>query len=130
MDRRPKGWCDWEGNIACRNYNIGKWHTAEEVTEDWLAIAAAFPYLELRAQVITDEGEGEIAAEWAVREGDAALIEPIGLLEPPGTFSLTRARSWPSFSARDVSAASRWRGWLKRSRRCGAPVPDGGTRSH
>ena len=79
----PKGWCDWEGNIACRNYNIGKWPTAEEVTEDWLAIAAAFPYLELRAQVITDEGEGEIAAEWAVREGDAALVEPIGLLEPP-----------------------------------------------
>jgi hypothetical protein len=73
----PHGWCDWDGRIGCSNYNIGKWPTVEEVTEDWQAMAAAFPYLSLHAQLITDEGEGEVAATWAVRDGKAALVEPV-----------------------------------------------------
>ncbi|HEY9372556.1 hypothetical protein [Streptomyces sp.] len=73
----PHGWCDWDGKIGCSNYNIGKWPTVEDVTEDWQAIAAAFPYLNLHAQVVTDEGEGEVAATWAVRDGEAALVEPV-----------------------------------------------------
>ena len=78
----PHGWCDWDGNIGCSNYNIGKWPSVEEVTEDWTAIAEAFPYLSLHAQLVTDEGEGEVAATWAVREGKAALVEPAGQLAP------------------------------------------------
>ena len=74
----PHGWCDWDGRIGCSNYNIGKWPSVEEVTEDWTAIAAAFPYLDLHAQLVTDEGEGEVAATWAVRDGKAALVEPVG----------------------------------------------------
>jgi hypothetical protein len=73
----PKGWCDWDGKIGCSNYNIGKWPTIEEVTEDWQAIAGAFPYLSLHAQLVTDEGEGEVAAMWAVKDGKAALVEPV-----------------------------------------------------
>ncbi|MER7361877.1 hypothetical protein [Nonomuraea wenchangensis] len=73
----PHGWCDWDGRIGCSNYNIGKWPTTEEVTEEWQAIAAAFPYLTLHAQLVTDEGEGEVAATWAVQGGKAALVEPI-----------------------------------------------------
>lgn len=78
----PHGWCDWDGNIGCSNYNIGKWPSVEAVTEDWTAIAEAFPYLNLHAQLVTDEGEGEVAATWAVRDGKAALVEPAGQLAP------------------------------------------------
>lgn len=76
----PKGWCDWDGRIGCSNYNIGKWPTEAEVTEDWQTIAAAFPYLNLHAQLVADEGDGELLATWAVRDGEAALVEPAGLI--------------------------------------------------
>jgi hypothetical protein len=73
----PHGWCDWDGNLGCSTWNIGKWPDAEEVTEDWQKIAAAFPYLDLHAQCITDEGDGQVAAQWRVTGGQAALVEPI-----------------------------------------------------
>lgn len=66
----PKGWCDWDGTIGCSTWNIGKWPSHEAVTEDWTAIAAAFPYLDLVAQLVTDEGAGEVAGEWVVRNGE------------------------------------------------------------
>ncbi|GGO62987.1 hypothetical protein [Nonomuraea cavernae] len=74
----PKGWCDWDGRIGCSTYNIGKWPTVEELTADWEIIAAAFPFLKLHAQVVTHEGEDEVAATWAVMGGRAALVEPVG----------------------------------------------------
>lgn len=77
----PHGWCDWDGRIGCSDYNIGKWPSLEEVCEDWATIAAAFPYLDLHAQLVTDEGAGVVAATWAVRNGEATLVEPIGLLD-------------------------------------------------
>lgn len=43
----PHGWCDWNGNIFCNNYNIGKWPSIKAVEEEWAVIAAAFPYLDL-----------------------------------------------------------------------------------
>lgn len=72
----PKGWCDWDGRIGCNNYNIGKWPSEESVTDDWATIAAAFPYLVLTAQLVTDEGEGELVAEWRVQCGTVAQREP------------------------------------------------------
>lgn len=72
----PHGWLDWDGNIGCSTWNIGKWPGYEEVSEDWEMIAAAFPYLDLHAQLITDEGEGEVAGQWRVTGGKAALVEP------------------------------------------------------
>lgn len=65
----PHGWCDWNGNIFCDNYNIGKWPSTGVVTDEWGQIADAFPYLDLRAQLITREGEGELAGEWRVKDG-------------------------------------------------------------
>ncbi len=51
----PHGWCDWKGNIGCSSYNIGKWPTVEEVKEDWVKIAQAFPFLHLKCQLLNDE---------------------------------------------------------------------------
>ncbi|MFG1709157.1 hypothetical protein ACFLIM_38795 [Nonomuraea sp. M3C6] len=73
----PKGWCDWDGRIGCSTYNVGKWPTVEQLTAEWETIAAAFPFLKLHAQAVTDEGEGEVAATWAVMGGRAALVEPV-----------------------------------------------------
>lgn len=80
------GWCDWDGTIGCSTYNVGKWPTVEELTSEWAEIAQAFPYLNLRAQVVSDEGnDTSPAAEWVVKDGWVTLLdEPAGelLLEP------------------------------------------------
>jgi hypothetical protein len=80
----PHGWCSWDGSIGCSHYNIGKWPSVEEVTEDWRAIAAAWPFLDLRAQLIPDEGEAEApAVEWRVRAGAVEEVKPGKTLTPP-----------------------------------------------
>lgn len=79
----PHGWCDWDGRIGCSNYNIGKWPSGDEVTEDLTAIAKTWPFLRMHVQLITDEGSGDLAAMWAVEDGKAALVEPIGLIDQP-----------------------------------------------
>jgi hypothetical protein len=74
----PHGWCDWDGTLGCSTWNIGKWPSREDVTADWEAIAAAFPYLDLHVQlIITDSGDGELADEWRVHDGHAAPVEPV-----------------------------------------------------
>jgi hypothetical protein len=78
----PHGWCDWDGTLGCTTWNIGKWPSHEDVTADWEAIAAAFPYLDLHVQLITGEGEGELAAEWRVTGGHAFPVEPVARFSP------------------------------------------------
>ncbi|MEV0617644.1 hypothetical protein AB0I81_30285 [Nonomuraea sp. NPDC050404] len=81
----PKGWCDWDGRIGCSNYNIGKYPSVEQLTSEWQRIAVAFPYLRLHAQVLDideDEGTGPVLATWAVMDGRAALVEPVGEVAP------------------------------------------------
>jgi len=88
----PHGWCDWNGHIGTSNYNIGKWPSLEEVHEEWATIAAAFPYLRLRAQLIGDEGEGQVVAQWEIAAGMATSIEleptPLAPLEPANYLSI------------------------------------------
>jgi hypothetical protein len=71
----PKGWCDWDGSIGCSNYNIGKWPSDEDVTEDWTSIAEAFPWLTLDAQCLNEEGEGGVAGLWHVEGGRVTYTE-------------------------------------------------------
>jgi hypothetical protein len=81
----PYGWCDWDGTIGCGDYNIGKWPSDDTVTEDWRNIAAAFPYLDLVAQLVEDEGEGGLAGQWRVKDGavvhnpspDRRIMDPV-----------------------------------------------------
>ncbi len=90
----PHGWCDWDGRVGADTYNIGKWPDADTVTREWRLIASAFPFLRLRAQLVTHEGTGEPAVEWALADGHVDQREPDGLL--------TRPRDIPE---RDVLAA-------------------------
>lgn len=81
------GWCDWSGRIGTTEYNIGKWPSDEEVTDEWREIAAAFPYLDLTAQCVDDEGEGQLCAQWRVRGGQVEYepnpTEPVSALVEP-----------------------------------------------
>lgn len=71
----PHGWVDWDGNVGCDNYNVGKWPGRDEVLEDWEKIAEAFPYLNLRAQLLPDEGECEApAVEYRMHNGVVEMI--------------------------------------------------------
>lgn len=77
----PHGWCDWDGNIGSRNYNIGKWPTVQEVYLDWKKIAAAFPFLDLKCQLMgheagPDDGEDKPLVEFTVKNGKVKMSVP------------------------------------------------------
>jgi len=82
----PHGWCDWNGHIGSDNYNIGKWPGAEDVFREWSAIAAAFPYLNLRCQLFsgeTCEAETVPLIEYVVRDSEAVAQAPSAPLQRP-----------------------------------------------
>ena len=103
----PKGWCDWDGTIGCRNYNIGKWPTVEAVAEDWNTIAEAFPFLNLQCQLFNGETCEDYSAPiliFKVKDGNVVVgdsdepidifsdaIDPI-LSSPFGLFSYEKER--------------------------------------
>lgn len=76
------GWCDWDGAIGCRTWNIGKHPSAAEVRDDWQDIAKAFPYLELRAQLWPDEGDAPPVVEYVVSGGHVEVVKPTDPIEP------------------------------------------------
>lgn len=84
----PHGWINWDGTVFANNYNIGKWPSINEVTEDWITIAENFPFLNLRSQVldceaITSDGKKLpiiATAEWIIKDGKVDLICPEKLL--------------------------------------------------
>lgn len=114
----PHGWCDWDGNICTHEYNIGKWPSLEDVTEEWEGIAKAFPFLTLRAQVLSTENVGDDSgemgtptAEWRVSGGKVELCWPTERLVPPAvvasatTQMLSRFHMWLDSDVREVGAA-------------------------
>lgn len=78
----PHGWCDWDGRIGTSTYNIGKNPDRESLLADWVMIANAFPFLDLTAQLLADEGQGDApaVAQWRVREGNAIEEQPGALV--------------------------------------------------
>lgn len=80
----PKGWCSWDGYIGTNNYNIGKWPSVQAVYNEWVKIAAAFPFLDLKCQLLNAEcGEENLApvVEYVVKDGKVELVEPTELLD-------------------------------------------------
>jgi hypothetical protein len=86
----PHGWCDWEGNIGCSNYNIGKWPGVEEVYNEWKSIAKAFPFLDLRCQLANHEASSPEMSEnpgpvveFIVKAGKVKMVIPKDYIEIP-----------------------------------------------
>lgn len=87
----PHGWCDWSGNIGCRNYNIGKWPSVETVFREWQRIAKAFPFLDLTCQLMNHEVDCEEycddipgpVIEFRVKSGRVTMKVPTKVLARP-----------------------------------------------
>lgn len=85
----PHGWCDWDGIISACTYNIGKWPSAGEVLDDCRVIAAAFPYLNLRAQLAPDEGAASPVIEFRIDGGTVTwTTDPTELVTAPAELSM------------------------------------------
>lgn len=93
----PHGWCDWDGNIGCNTYNIGKWPSIKEVRDDWAAIAKTFPFLDLRSQLLDKEQceqpQGNPVVEFVVKNGKVRVVEPKSLLIQPQDNTIDNAFS-------------------------------------
>ncbi len=80
----PHGWCTWDGYIGTNNYNIGKYPSVKEVYEDWKEIAKAFPFLELRSQLLsgeTCEENVKPVVEFVIKNGKVTLRDPSDFLD-------------------------------------------------
>lgn len=83
----PHGWCNWNGDIFCNSYNIGKWPDAEVVLNEWAKIAEAFPFLSLKSQLFSGEvGDPDSVVvpvvEFQVSHGEVTAFLPEGTLVP------------------------------------------------
>lgn len=75
----PHGWCDWNGNIGTRNYNIGKYPSIQDVYNEWKLIAKQFPYLNLKCQLLSGEScesDAVPVIEYTVKNGKVSMKIP------------------------------------------------------
>lgn len=105
----PWGWCDWDGTIRLTEHSVGsKNPSVAALTEEWIEIAEAFPYLRLRSQALPcdeDSEEGGYlapAVEWRVSEGRVETIaEPSELIcqptEPNRALTVVQMMTDPAF---------------------------------
>lgn len=91
----PHGWCNWDGTIGCNTYNIGKWPSVEEVYDEWVEIAAAFPFLHLTCQLMNHESGFEESnddprplIEFRIKDGEVTMNKPFIPLSPTSGISM------------------------------------------
>ena len=95
----PNGWCNWDGTIGSSNKNIGKWPSVQDVAEEWAAIAQAFPFLNLRCQLFSDETceeEAEPILLFTVSDGKVLVEdsdEELGGFDEPNYMSMFLGRN-------------------------------------
>jgi hypothetical protein len=80
------GWCNWDGEIFANTYNIGKYPSAREVYNEWIILAEAFSFLNLRCQLMGGEVGDENTSpqiEYIVKKGTVKAMAPSALLFEP-----------------------------------------------
>ena len=55
----PHGWCHPDGTISYSD-NVGKWPSIDEVLDDWIGIAHAFPYLDLHVTLMSSDDDADV----------------------------------------------------------------------
>ncbi|MCM1322904.1 MAG: hypothetical protein NC218_01825 [Acetobacter sp.] len=79
----PNGWCHQDGRIG-NCHNIGKWPKVEEVYNDLMTIAKAFPFVHMFCTLSdreeTEEG-GHTVVSFEVRDGKVEVVDDIPLHE-------------------------------------------------
>jgi hypothetical protein len=103
----PHGWCNWDGTIGSNNYNIGKYPGTEEVYDEWVTIAEAFPFLNLKSQLLsgeTCEFNNRPLIEYTISKGKVKMSIPTKQLSDTtgvefnfGSFSRERGCSIQTF---------------------------------
>jgi hypothetical protein len=82
----PHGWCNWDGQIFCNTFNIGKYPSVESVYDEWVEIAKEFPYLQLTSQLLNGEScqdNLEPVIEYKIKNGKVRLAKPKHILIQP-----------------------------------------------
>jgi len=82
----PHGWIDWNGNIGCSSYNIGKHPSVRTVYREWQVIAEAFPFLDLQCQLFDGEScEDGIkpVVQYNVCDGNVVCFIPMKRISCP-----------------------------------------------
>lgn len=83
----PHGWIHPDGKIGYSD-NIGKWPSVEEVYDDWVSVAEAFPYLNLVATLMSGESceESTPVVTFIVEDGVVEVMD--GCLEMNSKFEV------------------------------------------
>ncbi len=85
----PHGWCNWNGYIGCNNYNIGKYPSIEDVYNEWKIIAKAFPFIDLKCQLLNGEAAESDTVhpviEYTVKNGKVTMKQPKVILDHPNS---------------------------------------------
>lgn len=85
----PYGWVDWDGTVGTDGMAVtNKWPEVGEVHDEWAAIARAFPFLDLTAQLVEmswdhdrdDYGPPVPLVTWTVMEGAVQMHDEPGPL--------------------------------------------------
>lgn len=75
----PHGWCHPDGTISYID-NVGKWPSVDEVYADWVAIAQAFPFLDINVTLMSgescEEDETYPVINFRVVDGDVTIEAP------------------------------------------------------
>lgn len=106
----PHGWCDWKGNIGCCSYNVGKWPTGEDVYEEFRLIAEAFPFLTMKAQLLSEEcclaleNNAVPLIEYRVSQGICNVMKPT---KPLLKNDLIEEMSYKKLTVRGISFLER-----------------------
>ena len=90
----PHGWCNWQGDIGCNDYNIGKWPSVQSVHEEWTRIAEAWPFLDLQCRLYDREqceDGGLPVVEYLVKVGKCTMQAPTGNMTPAPARTITVA---------------------------------------
>lgn len=86
------GWLNWDGEIGCTGFNIGKWPSVDEVLNEWSRIAIEWPFLSLRCQLFNDESSEQQVfgfrplVEFCIHDGVAIAYRPFETLTFNGKF--------------------------------------------
>jgi hypothetical protein len=83
VDRRTQGLVRLGRPDRLRELEHRQVARVSEVEEDLAAVAATWPFLQMRVQLVDNEGEGDLCGEWAVTGGKAMEVEPGGLIVAP-----------------------------------------------
>ena len=77
----PYGWCDWDGKIFSSHFSIGvKYPTCGEIYDEWVTIAEAFPFLDLKCQLVNYDYDGVYekhpTIQFNIKGGKVKFSEP------------------------------------------------------